>query len=237
MNTSTNPLSRLFGGIAQALSHRVYRIYWFGTAASIIGRWMLRMVIGWLTWELTESTAWLGIIAFAETFPLVIFSLLGGAVADKSGYLRMMRVSQFFIGCFTVLFALLVWIDFITIEVVLVLTIILGSLEALNSPSRLSIVNALVPKKDLSAAIALGSATFNLGRILGTSIGGALIVFVNNESVIALAAVTFFLFFALLLRTRIDESQRGSLGSLNLIKDMKESIVYIWNHEGIFYLR
>jgi MFS family permease len=236
MSSSGQPLSRLFGGIGAALSHPVYRRYWMGVFAAIIGRWMMRMAIGWLTWELTESTFWLGIVAFADTFPLIIFSLVGGVVADKIGYLRIMRTSQFFIGCFATLFAALVWMDLITIEGVVILTVILGSLEAMNGPARLSIVNLLVPKKDLSAAIALGSATFNGGRVLGPAIAGALIVMVNNETVIILAALTFFIFFTVLMRTRIEDTQAKSSGSFNLISDMKESIVYVWNHAGIYYL-
>jgi MFS family permease len=236
MNSAATPTRRLFGGIGAALSHPVYRNYWIGTSVAIIGRWMLKVAVGWLTWELTNSTVWLGIVAGAEALPLIILSLIGGAVADKFGYLRIMWVSQLLIGGFTVLFAFLVWTDLITIEGVVVLTAILGSLEAISGPARLSIVNSLVPKKDLSAAIALGSATFNVGRVAGPAIAGALIVIVNNAAVMALAALTFFVLFAILRRTHIEETNSKSTRPLNLVGDMKESVVYVWNHAGIFYL-
>ena len=71
----------MFGGIARALSHRDYLLYWSSNGVNTIGRWMYRIAVGWLTWELTESTTWLGIIAFAESFPLVVFSVLAGAIA------------------------------------------------------------------------------------------------------------------------------------------------------------
>ncbi len=69
----------MFGGIGRALSHRDYLLYWSSNGINTIGRWMYRVAVGWLTWELTESTTWLGIIAFAESFPLVVFSVLAGA--------------------------------------------------------------------------------------------------------------------------------------------------------------
>lgn len=236
MTSEVTPLTRVFGGIGTALSHPVYRNYWIGVSVQIIGRWMLKVAIGWLTWELTKSTVWLGIVAGAETFPLIIFSLVGGAVADKIGYLRIMWVSQLALGALAALFAVLVLIDLITIEGVVVLTAVMGSLEAVSGPARLSIVNALVPKKDLSAAIALGSASFNVGRVVGPAIAGALIVVVNIGTVMALAALTFFVFFVILMRTRIEEPGSKSPGSLNIVSDMKESLVYVWNHSGIFFL-
>ncbi|MBT5181564.1 MAG: MFS transporter, partial [Rhodospirillaceae bacterium] len=236
MNTAATPMTRLFGGIGAALSHPVYRNYWIGVSAQIVGRWMLKVAIGWLTWELTKSTVWLGIVAGAETFPLIVLSLIGGAVADKIGYLRIMWVSQLLLGGLAALFAVLVLADLITIEGVVVLTAVMGSLEALSGPARLSIVNALVPKKDLSAAIALGSASFNVGRVVGPAIAGALIVVVNIGTVMALAALTFFVFVLILLRTRIEETRSKSSGALNIVSDMKESLVYVWNHSGIFFL-
>ena len=51
-------MSAIFGGIGRALGHRVYRLYWFGNSTAMVGRWMHRMAVGWLTWELTESTSW-----------------------------------------------------------------------------------------------------------------------------------------------------------------------------------
>jgi len=236
MYPAATPMMRLFGGIGAALSHPEFLNYWIGVSTATIGRWMLKVAIGWLTWELTKSTIWLGIVAGAETFPIIILSLVGGAFADKIGYLRIMRVSQMLICSFATLFAFLVWTDLITIEGVVLLTAIIGSLDALSGPARLSIVNSLVPKKDLSAAIALGSATYNVGRVVGPAIAGALIVIVNNGTVIAVSALTFFVFFVILLDTKIEETRSKSPRSLNLIRDMKESVVYVWNHSGIFYL-
>ena len=80
--------SSLFGGIGRALSNRIYRRYFISFTFSMIGRWLHRMAAGWLAWELTESTSWLGIVAFADALPMVVLSIFAGAVGDRMGYLR-----------------------------------------------------------------------------------------------------------------------------------------------------
>ena len=84
----------LFGGIGRALSHRQFFLLWWGHGTITTGRWMYKVAIGWLTWEMTQSTVWLGIVAFADTFPLVIMSIVAGVWADRVGYLFIMRVGQ-----------------------------------------------------------------------------------------------------------------------------------------------
>ena len=72
-----------FGGIAQALRNPNYGLYTAGNAASLIGTWMQRIAVGWLTWQLTGSGAWLGAMAFADLFPTVIIGPIAGAAADR----------------------------------------------------------------------------------------------------------------------------------------------------------
>ena len=113
---NSRQVSTLFGGIGRALNHRNFRRFWAADAISTVGRWMYRMAIGWLTWELTESTNWLGILAFADTFPMVVLSVFAGAIADRIGYVRVIRMCQIATTAVIVLFAILTLTDSITIE-------------------------------------------------------------------------------------------------------------------------
>ena len=106
-----------FGGISRALSHREYRRYFLGNFTSTVGRWMYRMSVGWLTWELTKSTSWLGIVAFADLFPMVVIPVFAGVIADRAGYVRLMRWTVLGAGLATALFAALVALGGIDIEV------------------------------------------------------------------------------------------------------------------------
>ncbi|MFP6711053.1 MAG: MFS transporter [Rhodospirillales bacterium] len=83
-----------FGGIGRALSHPGYRLMWWSNGINTTGRWLFKVSLGWLTWELTGSPAWLGIVAFADTFPMVIMTIIAGAWADRFGHLRLIRLPR-----------------------------------------------------------------------------------------------------------------------------------------------
>ena len=229
-------VSTLFGGIGRALSHRNFRRFWAADAISTVGRWMYRMAVGWLTWELTESTSWLGILAFADTFPMVVLSVFAGAIADRVGYVRVIRMCQITTTAIIALFAILTLADSISIELVLALAFLYGSLEALSIPARLSVVHFLVPRHDLSAGIALGSATFNGARFIGPAIAGVLIIWVDIGTVLAICAAAYLQFFVVLLLIPVDNTENDSRISLELLDDIVHSARYVIGHPGIRFL-
>ena len=226
----------MFGGIGRALSHRDYCLYWASNGITTIGRWMYRIAVGWLTWELTGSTTWLGIIAFAESFPLVVFSILAGAIADRIGYIRITILAQTATAAVAIVFATVTLFGSITIELVLISAVLIGSLESLTTPARMALVHALVPKQDLSAAIALGSATFNAARFVGPAIAGGLLVWAGTGAVLAVVAVTFVQFCVILLIVKADEPERTPGPWRDLVGDMVIGIRYGFGHPGIRFL-
>jgi MFS family permease len=228
--------SAVFGGIGRALSTPLYRRYWASNAVNTIGRWLYRMAVGWLTWELTQSTSWLGIVAFADTFPMVILSLIAGAVADRAGYMRLIRVTHLLTAIFGGIFAGLTLAESITSEWIVALSVVMGSLDALSTPARMVAVHALVPRADLSAAIALGSTTFNAARVVGPAIAGALILWMSSGMVLAIAAFTFFQFFVTLLTIRIDDTQRDRKASPGIVSDILAAVKYAFRDPGIRFL-
>jgi len=83
-----------FQNILRALRNPNYGIYTAGSSVSLIGTWMQRVAVGWLAWQLTESGAWLGAVAFADLFPTVVVGPLAGAAADRWDRLKTIRLSQ-----------------------------------------------------------------------------------------------------------------------------------------------
>ncbi len=229
-------LSSIFGGAGRALKHPLYRTFMLGHTLAAIGRWMKRTAVGWLTWELTESTSWLGIVAFADLASMMLFVILSGAIADRVGLMRIVKLSQILSGLLAMLFAALIFTDLITIEAVVVLSLFFGAAEALSQPARMAVVHALVPREDLSAAIALGAAAFNASRIVGPAIAGALIIWTNTGAVIALCAVIFFVFYLLLRTIHIAETASGQKLSLELFVDIWRGFQYVYGHPGIRFL-
>jgi len=228
-------MTRLFGGMGQALSHRDYRLYWIGQSASITGRWMQRMAVGWLTWELTESTSLLGLVAFADTIPILLLTLFAGVFTDRMGYFQIMRLSVLGSAATTAIFAVLTLTGLITIEWVIALTLLFGSIEAVTSPARMSAVNVMVPKRDLPSAIALGSTTFNGGRIIGPAIAGPLIIVIGIGGVLAVAAASYFLLAAILYMIHIEDTRSAS-GAKSVVRDVIDGVRFTVADPGIWFL-
>ncbi|NKB19908.1 MAG: MFS transporter [Alphaproteobacteria bacterium] len=226
----------IFGAAGRALQHAVYRRYMIGHTLSATGRWMKRTAVGWVAWELTHSATWLGIVAFADLFPMMIFVILSGAIADRVGLMRIVKLSQILSSLIAFVFAALIFTDLITIEAVVVLSVCFGAAEALSQPARMAAVHGMVPREDLSAAIAIGGATFNASRIVGPAIAGGLIIWVNSGTVIALCGVIFFIFYLLLRTIEIAESGPRQQLSFELFVDIWRGMQYVHGNTGIRFL-
>ncbi|MDP6175546.1 MAG: MFS transporter, partial [Rhodospirillales bacterium] len=212
------------------------RKVWIGHGLSANGRWMHLVASGWLVWELTGSTAMLGLNAFAHTFPTVIFSLIAGAIADRVGYLRVVRSFFAVMSILATLFALLTFSGLINIQILITLSALLGSAQALATPGQVSLVNQLVPEKDLAPAIALNSATFNLSRFMGPAIAGFVILWFNIATVMGLYAITLFAFSAILATVRTPDSPAPKGHSSGLLSDLAESFRYAFANKAVLFI-
>ena len=227
---------RIFGGAGRALSVPLFRRYWLGHTFASVGRWMYRTAVGWLAWELTHSTGWLGVVAFADLVPTVLLAIFSGAFADRLGFMRIIRLSQAWAAGLTALLAGLVLSGWITIWWLVVLSILLGAAEALGQPARMSAVNAMVTRNELSSAIALGSASFNGSRVIGPGIAGLIIVNTGTGFVLALCALIFFVFYLQLRGIHIEENRSARASSGNLLKDIRSGLDYVHGHRGIRFV-
>lgn len=229
-------VTKVFGGARGALASPLYRRYWTGHSVASVGRWMYRTSVGWLAWELTHSSAWLGVIAFADLLPTVVLTILAGAFADRFGFMSIIRLSLVSAAALTALLAALVMLKLITIEILIVITMLFGAAESIGQPARMSIVNALVTKRDLASAIALGSASFNASRIVGPGIAGSLILWFGSGPVLALCSLTFASFFLVLRTIRIDDRAKTQRSSKGLLRDIGGGVAYAWRHRGIRFV-
>lgn len=228
--------SKILGGIGQALSNPRYRLYWATNGLATVGRWVYRTAVMWLTWELTKSTFWLGVVAFADVFPMIVLSVFAGAISDRIGYTRVIKSMQF---CYVLVgagFTGLIFFDVINIWLVLALSISHGIIEAMSTPPRLAMVNALVEKKDLSAAVALNSATFNACRFVGPAIAGGMLQVVEADWVFALATVAFVQFYVVTFFLPAKGAGGQGRISFDLLRDMAEGAAYVWREPGIRFL-
>ena len=189
--------------LALPLRNANFGIYSAGSAISLVGMWMQRIAIGWLTWQLTQSGLWLGIVAFADFFPVLLIGPIAGAAADRWDRLRVVKTSQTIsLVQATVLFALTAS-GHMNIGLLVALTAFQGVVVAFNQPARLALVPSLVPQTDLASAVAINSVVFNLARFIGPMLAGLAIVWSGVAAAFAANALSYVVFLVALARIRV----------------------------------
>lgn len=162
----------------RALRNRNFRLFWSCNFLSNIGTWMQNVAQGWLVLVLTNSAFWLGVVSFAGSVPFLVFTLFGGVVADRVDKRRLLLVTQTAMMVLAFVLAALAWFKgsdgkpLIRVWEVTVLAFLNGVAMAMNAPSYQAMVPRLVQREDLTNAIALNSAQFNMSRIVGPTLGG-----------------------------------------------------------------
>jgi MFS family permease len=156
----------------EAMEHRDFRYLWAGNFLSNVGTWMQNIALGWLVLQLTNSVFWLGTVSFASAVPLVVFTLLGGVIADHVDKRRMLLATQMVMMAAAFLLAGLTYFNRVTVTQIIALALLTGVASALATPSQQALLPQLVPRRILSNAVGLNSAQFNMSRVLGPTIGG-----------------------------------------------------------------
>ena len=124
--------------IGRVLKIPNYRNYTVGNFASQLGMWVQRVAIAWLTWELTKSPFWLGVIAFADFMPNLVLAPLAGAVADRFDRLRAMRLYMTISAVISAIIAGLTIADLMEVEILALLVLANGITMSFNFPARLA---------------------------------------------------------------------------------------------------
>jgi MFS family permease len=155
--------------------HRNFRLFWFGQTLSLIGTWMQTMAQGWLTLQLSNSAFLVGLVAAAQSFPVLVLSLHAGVVVDRTDKLRLVKIAQTLLGLEALLLWWVTWSGHVTVGWLLGLATVNGVITAFEVPARQSLVIELVGRDDLPGAIALNSSGFNLARVVGPSVGAVVI--------------------------------------------------------------
>jgi predicted MFS family arabinose efflux permease len=219
--------------IALPLRNTNFGLYSAGSAISLVGMWMQRIAIGWLTWQLTESGFWLGVIAFADFFPVVLVGPIAGAAADRWDRLKVVKTSQTIsLLQATALFAVTAS-GHASIGILVALTAFQGVVVAFNQPARLALVPSLVREADLASAVAINSVVFNLARFVGPMLAGVAIVWSGVAAAFATNAISYLPFLAALALIRPAPSGQPKAKRRSLGTDLKEGIRYTATHPGI----
>ena len=185
--------------------HRNYRLFWGGQLVSLAGTWMQSIAQAWLITELTPDPVWLGVVAAAQFTPVLILGLFGGVIADVAPKRQMLIATQGALMALAALQALLVATGAISIPLLLLLAVALGSVNAIDMPVRQSFFSEMVPVDEVGRAVAFNSAMFNGARVIGPAIGGVLIGVIGVAGCFAVNALSFLaVLIALLLMREVE---------------------------------
>ena len=159
----------------RSFRHRNYRILFPANTISNIGSWAQRVAQDWLVLELTQSGIYLGIVTAIQFTPFLLFSLHGGAFADRFDK-RKLLIGTNALGAFSAMaLGTLVMTNLVELWHVFALAAVLGISTAIDAPVRQTFAADIVGQDDLPNAVSLNSANFNAGRLVGPALSGLLI--------------------------------------------------------------
>jgi len=211
-----------------ALRHRNYRLFWFGQMISLIGTWMQTTGQSWLVLILTNSPFLLGLISALQFTPVLIFSLIAGAVADRVPKRQMLVVTQTTLMLLAFILSVLTLTGRVRYWHIAVLAALLGLTNAFDGPTRQAFVVEMVGgKDDLMNAIALNSAIFNVARIVGPAVSGLVTKKFGPGWAFFANGVSFLAVIFALIAMRIDKPTHGQAVHRSIAADVREGIGYI----------
>lgn len=173
------------------LRHRDFSLLFFSGFISNAGSWMQTIGVGAYVAAETQQASWAGLAALAAFLPLGILGPVGGAISDRVDRRRFLIVANIVEGGVATAIALLVATGTATASIVIGVVFVGGCVTALRLPFLQAMTPDLVPPEDLLAAASLGSAQYNMGRVLGPTIAGATIALWGIQWVFVANAVSF----------------------------------------------
>jgi MFS family permease len=219
-------------GAFASFSHRNYRLWFTGQAASLVGTWMQFTAQGFLVFQLTHSPAFLGYVGFASGAPVWLFALLGGVVSDRMPLRKLLLITQTTMMILAFVLAALTFFGHIQPWHIVLLAFGLGVANAFDAPARQAFVIELVGREDLSNAIALNSTMFNLGTAVGPAIAGVVYAVLGPAWCFTINGVSFIAVISALLMMELKlQPPRVRTGSA--FDDLIDGLRYVASHPTI----
>jgi MFS family permease len=216
-----------------AFAFRDYRRQWAGAFASSLGNWVQQVAQAWLVLDLTGSPFYLGLDAFLGMAPMLGFSLVGGAVADRFDRRKLLIFSQAVQMSSALTLALLVGLHVATglplVYAILALSFLTGTAQALSGPAYLALLPNLVPQPFVAQAIAGNAIQFNLARVIGPMVAGLAMARFGAAACFALNALSFLAVMAALATIRPPQ-QAPAIHGLSWQQEIAAGMRYVFGN-------
>jgi len=220
--------------VISLFSNRNYAIFISGNIISLIGNWVQIVAVAWLTWEMTASTLWLGVMAMAQVVPFVVVTPFAGVLADRHDRRRIIFLSQV-CACVIALtlFALYEW-GMVNIGILFVAKALLATCVAFSQPARMAMTPELVRRDDIGSAIAFGAVTFNLARFIGPAVAGIIIAVGDIGLAFLINAGSFLALLLAVKMLQLKERERAAPKDRRSgMREAWDGLRYAAGHSGI----
>lgn len=215
----------------RALRHADFRIYWIGQWVSVIGTWMHMTALSWLVYRITSSPTALGFLTVARFGPSLLGSPIAGVLVDRFPRRRLVLLTQTASLVQASVLAALTLTGAIQVWQILVLALVQGLVDTLDMPARQTLQVDLVGVADLQSAVSLNSSAFNVSRMVGPVVAGALTVAYGEGVCFAVNAVSYLAVLVALLLVRPRES--APPGRRSLGRELAEGLRYVWRDRRV----
>jgi MFS family permease len=242
-DAAATPLQRALRRTLAAFAYRDFRVQWIGACSSAIGTWMQIVAQNWLVLSLTNSPFYLGLDAFLQQLPIILFTLIGGVFADRYDRRKTLLTSQYIQMSTSGTLAVLMYFHVVQVWHIMGLSFVTGLAQSFGGPAYQSLLPSLVDKKDLPNAVALNSIQFNLARVLGPLLFAAtLAVFIKwgyNEpqamnAAFALNALSFIIVIGTLMSLHVKHIP--TVHTKRMRDELQGGLSYVRHHDSLVAL-
>src|ERR1700681_3395324 len=193
--------------LLRALRSRNYRLFVAGQSVSLVGTWMQQVAMSWLVYRLTGSAFLLGVVGFTSQIPTFLLAPVAGVLADRWNRRRLLIITQALAMLQAALLAAAVLSGMVQVWHIVVLSLLLGVVNAFDIPIRQAFVVEMVAnREDLGNAIALNSSMVNGARLIGPAIAGLLVASFGEGVCFILNSASYLAVLAALVAMRLDSS-------------------------------
>ena len=215
--------------------HRRFALLWLGAFVSNIGTWMEAVGVGILVTTSTGKAGWAGIVAAAGFVPTAVLAPLGGALADRVPRRTLLLTTTSLQTVFAGLLTFLASVGSPSPGVVTLIVLGAGCCNALGFPAFQAMLPDLVPVDDLPGAIALSSAQWNLGRVIGPALAGLVIGFGGYELAFTINTLSFFAVLAVIASFRTLPPPTHT-GDTSIIESVREGARFVRGDPALRYV-
>lgn len=219
--------------LLRALNSRNYRLFFAGQGISLVGNWMTNTAISWLAYELSNSIFIAGLLPFASQIPILLLGSLMGVVVDRTDRRRLLIAIQMLCLMLSATMAFATFTHHLSVSLLIGLATLRGLINAIEFPARQSFMVELVESKELLPnAIALNSSLFNVARLIGPSVAGAIMAFAGAAWCFVLDAASFLASGYALLAIQVP-ARKAQPDRKHPLHEFLDGLRYVRSHRAL----